>query len=100
MSGTFFRVNIASTYLAMFVAASCVSAESEPSHGICMPGAVHRGFELVNQGRQWNAWSNRDRSIYLIGFVDGQSHTFVSIQNSFSGASRPPSERDIYVLRH
>jgi hypothetical protein len=43
---------------------------------------------LVNYGRQWNAWSNRDRSIYLIGFVDGQSQTYISLEDDLPAERR------------
>lgn len=39
------------------------------------------GQELVNYGRRWNAWSGESRSIYLEGFVDGQSHTYLLLTN-------------------
>jgi hypothetical protein len=90
VSHAFFKVNIASIYLSMilvvFVAAGRVSAQSEPPS--CMPGAGPRGFELINYGRQWNAWSNGSRSTYLGGFVDGQSQTYMSLEGDLPAERR------------
>ena len=47
-------------------------------------------YELVNYGREWNAWSNGSRSIYLEGFVDGQSHTYLLLQNDLPAERREP----------
>ncbi len=46
--------------------------------------------ELFNYGRQWNAWSNVSRSIYLQGFVDGQSNTYWVLSNDLPSARREP----------
>ena len=35
--------------------------------------------QLFNYGQEWNAWSNVSRSIYLEGFVDGQSNTYLAV---------------------
>jgi hypothetical protein len=70
--------------LVAFVATGHVWAQQ----GGCMPGALPRGFELINYGRQWNAWTNRDRSIYLRGFIDGQSHTYTSLENDLPAERR------------
>jgi hypothetical protein len=55
-----------------------------------MPGALPPGFELIYYGRQWNTWSNTDRSIYLIGFVDGQSRTYNSLLYDLPAERREP----------
>ena len=46
--------------------------------------------ELFNYGRQWNGWSNASRSVYLEGFVDGQSNTFLALSNDLPAARREP----------
>lgn len=46
--------------------------------------------ELFNYGRQWNGWSNVSRSVYLEGFVDGQSNTFLALTNDLPAARREP----------
>ncbi|HWP36684.1 MAG TPA: hypothetical protein VNL18_03930 [Gemmatimonadales bacterium] len=43
--------------------------------------------ELFNFGRQWNGWSSSFRSIYLDGFIDGQSSTYFALEGDL------PSER-------
>jgi hypothetical protein len=63
-----------------------------PAISQCLPQNVPRGFELANYGRAWKAWSNRDRLIYLRGFVDGQNHTSMSLQNDL-----PADRRDRLV---
>ncbi len=50
--------------------------------------------ELFNYGRQWNAWSNVSRSIYLQGFVDGQSNTYSVLSNDL-----PPERREALRLQ-
>src|SRR2546428_152991 len=70
-------------FLFFVLSASRTTAQNEP--GLCMPRA---GYELVNYGRQWNALSNGSRSIYLEGFVDGQSHTYLLLQSDLP-AERP-----------
>ncbi len=46
--------------------------------------------ELVNYGREWNAWSNVSRSIYLEGFVDGQSSTYIALYSDLPSERREP----------
>jgi hypothetical protein len=46
--------------------------------------------ELFNYGREWNAWSNVSRSIYLQGFVDGQSNTYLALLNDLPAERREP----------
>lgn len=48
------------------------------------------GQELFNYGRQWNSWSNGSRSIYLEGFVDGQSNTYQLLVNDLPAVRREP----------
>jgi len=43
-----------------------------------------------NYGRRWNAWSPLDRSIYLEGFRDGQSHTYFAVADDLPPARREP----------
>lgn len=59
--------------------------------GLCTP---RTGEELVNFGRQWNAWSNESRSTYLEGFVDGQSNTYFLVWNDL-----PSDRREALRLR-
>lgn len=40
--------------------------------------------ELANYGRTWNRWPNAIRSIYIEGFVDGQSHTFITVMDDLN----------------
>ena len=37
--------------------------------------------DLFNYGLEWKAWSDGSRSIYLDGFVDGQSNTYLAVLN-------------------
>jgi len=67
------------------VTSRSITAQNEP--GPCTP---RTGYELVNYGREWNAWSNGSRSIYLEGFVDGQSHTYLLLQNDLPTERREP----------
>jgi len=46
--------------------------------------------ELFNYGREWNMWSNVSRSIYLDGFVDGQSSTYAAVLNDLPSDRREP----------
>jgi len=50
--------------------------------------------ELFNYGREWNTWSNVSRSIYLAGFVDGQSNTYLAVLNDL-----PPERREALRLQ-
>lgn len=61
-----------------------VQTESSP----CM--SPPNGQELFNYGRQWNAWSNESRSIYLAGFVDGQSNAYLLLENDLPKERREP----------
>lgn len=55
------------------------------------PPTVPPGFERMNYGRQWNSWSNGVRQIWIQGFVEGQSDTFLKIRDTLhaSGAEKP-----------
>ncbi len=46
--------------------------------------------ELFNYGRQWESWSNEMRSVYLIGFVDGQSSTYTAMINDVPMERKEP----------
>lgn len=46
--------------------------------------------ELFNYGREWIPWSNTSRSIYLEGFVDGQSNTYAALLNDLPAGRREP----------
>ena len=56
----------------------------------CTPGAMGNGYELLDHGRQWNSWSKLDRLIYLEGFVDGQSNTFLILSPDLPADRRKP----------
>jgi hypothetical protein len=45
--------------------------------------------ELYNFGRRWNMLSNLSRSIYLDGFIDGQSSTYSAVLSDL-----PPNRRE------
>ena len=45
--------------------------------------------ELVNYGRDWKRWPNAARSIYLDGFIDGQSKTYFALR-----ADLPPNRQE------
>jgi hypothetical protein len=62
---------------AFFVALLISFASQAWGQTSCTPGGMGNGYELLDQGRQWNSWSKLDRLIYLEGFVDGQSNTFL-----------------------
>ena len=52
-----------------------------------------------NYGRRWSGWSPMDRSIYLEGFRDGQSHTYsVAISNGLPTARREPMRLETYTM--
>jgi hypothetical protein len=63
-----------------------------------MPGGVPPGFELLNYGQRWNTWSNRDRFIYLTGFVEGQSHTAMSLEDALPAESRERLVRKTFTF--
>jgi hypothetical protein len=44
--------------------------------------------ELVNNGKEWNRWPNSFRSVYIDGFRDGQSHTYIAISSELSATRR------------
>jgi hypothetical protein len=68
------------------------------AHSACMPGKdIPPGFELFNYGQQWNMWSDRDRLVYLSGFVDGQNHTVVSLRDALPADSRERLWRETFV---
>lgn len=67
------------------VAARNVTAQNEPR-----PCTDRTGYKLINYGREWNAWSNGSRSIYLEGFVDGESHTYWLVLNDVPPERREP----------
>ena len=41
-----------------------------------------------NYGQMWNTWNNFVRTVYLNGFVDGQSHTFFQMSDDLSEKRR------------
>ena len=60
----------------LFVAVVVSFAGQASAQAGCIPGGMGVGFELFDAGQSWNSWSQRDRLIYLEGFVDGQSNTY------------------------
>jgi hypothetical protein len=68
------------------------------AHSACMPGELPPGLELINYGHQWNMWSNRDRLVYLSGFVDGQNHTVTSLEDALPAESRERLVRNTFTL--
>jgi hypothetical protein len=56
------------------------------------------GQALFNFGHQWNAWSNSSRSIYLEGFVDGQSNTYLLLQNDLPKERREPHRQQTFAF--
>ena len=81
-----FRFCLLLILLALFVlSVATVTAQDEP--GLCTPRAER---ELVNFGQIWKSWTDSVRSIYLEGFVDGQSHTYLLLQGDVPAARREP----------
>jgi hypothetical protein len=80
-------------FLLFVFSASRTTAQNEP--GLCMP---RTGYELVNYGREWNVWPNGSRSVYLEGFVDGQSHTYLLLQNDLPAERREPLRLRTYTF--
>jgi hypothetical protein len=94
-----FKVNIATIYLPLILVVSVARGVSaQPSQDSCMPGSLPHGFELIDYGRQRNTWSNRDRFIYLTGFVDGQSHTYMSLQDDLPAERRSPLRQKTFTF--
>ena len=56
------------------------------------------GQELFNFGRQWNAWSNGSRSIYLDGFVEGQSDTYLLLEKDLPKERREPLKLETFTF--
>jgi len=54
--------------------------------------------ELFNYGREWNAWSDALRSIYLVGFVDGQSSMYVAVLQDLPPQPREPLRLQIFTF--
>jgi hypothetical protein len=54
--------------------------------------------ELFSYGREWSAWSNVSRSIYLEGFVDGQSNTYLAVVNDLPPERREPLRLQTFTL--
>jgi hypothetical protein len=79
--------------LFLIVATRSITAQSEL--GQCTP---RTGFELINYGNEWNAWSNGPRSVYLEGFVDGQSHTYMLLQNDIPAERREPLRLQTFTM--
>ena len=73
--------------LVLFVLSTAGTTTPQNEPALCTPRS---GYELVNYGREWSVWSNGSRSIYLEGFVDGQSHTYLLLQNDVPAERREP----------
>jgi len=82
----------------LLVIGAVSTARSEPFKGSCMPGGMPPGVELINYGQRWNTWSNRDRFIYLTGFVEGQSHTAMSLEDDLPAESRERLVRKTFTF--
>jgi len=54
--------------------------------------------ELVNYGKRWNAWPDSSRSVYLEGFRDGQSHTYLAFLNDLSPNRVEPLRLQTFTL--
>lgn len=85
----------AACLLSPFATASVADTAPQDKPSACAPRG---GEELVNFGRQWNTWSDAERSIYLEGFVDGQSHTFLLFWNDVSSERRESLRRRSFTL--
>ena len=46
--------------------------------------------ERFNFGKEWHLWSDYERSIYLVGFVDGQSGTYLALVDDVPKERREP----------
>ena len=57
---------------------------------LCAATTPAQDERLFDYGRQWNSWSNFSRSTYLLGFVDGQSHTYNALFNDLPATRREP----------
>ena len=60
---------------------------------ICVPVSSAQN-ELANYGEEWNTWSEGLRSVYLRGFIAGQSNTYLALENDL-----PPERREPLRLR-
>lgn len=54
--------------------------------------------ELVNYGRDWNRWSNAARSIYLDGFIDGQSKTYFALRADLPPHRQEPLRNETFTF--
>src|SRR5262245_38831718 len=64
----------------------------------CTPGSLPAGFQLFNYGRTWNAWSKEVRSIFLRGFVEGQSKTYMTLEKDLPEERREPLKRQTFMF--
>src|SRR5262249_61232308 len=51
-----------------------------------------------NYGRTWDAWSNEVRSIFLRGFVEGQSKTYMTLEKDLPEERREPLKRQTFMF--
>jgi len=54
--------------------------------------------DLFNFGRQWKAWSNESRLIYLEGFVDGQSNTYLALSGDLPKERRESLRLQVFTF--
>ncbi len=66
---------------------------------LVMPtGFGQREKDLFNYGQEWNTWSNGSRYIYLEGFVDGQSSTYVAVLGDLPPDRREPLRLQTFMF--
>lgn len=82
----------------VFFVALLITFAGQASGQTCTPGAMGTRFELVDHGRRWNSWSKLDRLIYLEGFVDGQSNTFIKVEQDLPVDRRKPLQQQTFTL--
>jgi len=67
---------------------------------LCVLAATNTSAQkdLFSYGREWNVWSNGSRSIYLAGFVDGQSNTYLAVYNDLPPERREPLRLQTFMF--
>ena len=54
--------------------------------------------EPVNNGKEWKRWPNSFRSVYIDGFRDGQSHTYIAIYSDLSATRREALRQETFTF--
>lgn len=54
--------------------------------------------DRVDFGRQWKSWSNQTRLVYMAGFVDGGSATYLAVFNDLSSERREALRKATAVM--